>query len=136
MVLLETHLGAWRALTRSPNGESDAKPQNSRIISPPALIAAIAAFVGAYELEAEGNGVVVLAVHAGEWCVCLVVCVLQPRGPAGGGERAERACLIGPLINLNLNLNKKKKTAPSSTAPRGSEKETKEKTLPVLLLFL
>ena len=30
----------------------------------------------------------------------------------------------------------KKKTAPSSTAPRGSEKETKEKTLPVLLLFL
>ena len=74
VVLLETHLGAWQALTKSGGGGDDASttqpPQNNNNnnnISPPALIAAVAAFVGAYELEAEGNGVVILGVHAGEW---------------------------------------------------------------------
>ena len=68
VVLLETHLGAWRALTKSGSSSEDAStPQPQNDISPPALIAAVAAFVGAYELEAEGNGVVVLGVHAGEW---------------------------------------------------------------------
>ena len=49
--------------------EKDAStPQQPRSdISPPAVIAAVAAFVGAYELEAEGNGVVVLGVHVGKW---------------------------------------------------------------------
>lgn len=69
-MLLETHLEAWRALTKSSGScEKDAStPQQPRSdISPPALIAAVAAFVGAYELEAEGNGVVVLGVHVGKW---------------------------------------------------------------------
>ena len=73
VVLLETHLGAWRALTKSgDDDEGKGATQNfnsinANLISPPALIAAVAAFVGAYELEAEGNGAVVLAVHAGDW---------------------------------------------------------------------
>lgn len=68
IVLLETHLEAWQALTKSLN--ESATPQGGNAnhnISPPALIAAVAAFVGAYELESEGNSVVVLGVHAGEW---------------------------------------------------------------------
>lgn len=67
-MLLETHLGAWQALTKSGGDSEDAgTSQSNNNISPPALIAAVAAFVGAYELEAEGNGVVILGVHAGEW---------------------------------------------------------------------
>ena len=66
-MLLETHLRAWQALTKSGDSEDASTPQAQGDISPPALIAAVAAFVGAYELEAEGNGVVILGVHAGEW---------------------------------------------------------------------
>ena len=72
-MLLETHPAAWRALaggddvkTATTSASTFATSQTSSI-SPPALIAAVAAFVGAYELEAEDNGVVVLAVHGGKW---------------------------------------------------------------------
>lgn len=74
VVLLETHPAAWRALAGGALDADDVKSAStttatstSASISPPALIAAIAAFVGAYELEAEDNGVVVLAVHGGKW---------------------------------------------------------------------
>lgn len=76
VLLLETHLGAWQALTRRGSEGAPPRENNSNNISPPTLIAAVAAFVGAYELEAEGNGVVVLGVHAGEWLVCCCRCAL------------------------------------------------------------
>ena len=60
IILLETHAAAWAALgAPSPTGGSG--------IPPPAFIAQVGAFVGSYELEAEGNEAVVLAVHTGCW---------------------------------------------------------------------
>lgn len=60
IVLLETHAAAWPALA-SPS------PSGGAGVAPAAFIAQVGAFVGSYELEAEGNAVVVLAVHSGCW---------------------------------------------------------------------
>lgn len=60
IILLETHAAAWAALAApSPTGGAG--------ITPPVFIAQVGAFVGSYELEAEGNEAVVLAVHTGCW---------------------------------------------------------------------
>jgi len=60
VLLLETHPAAWPALAApSPDGGPG--------LAPAALVAQVGAFLGAYELEAEANEVVVLAVHGGSW---------------------------------------------------------------------
>ena len=60
VVLLETHATAWPALAaQSARGGAG--------VAPASFVAQVGAFLGAVELEAEGNAVVVLGVHEGCW---------------------------------------------------------------------